>query len=75
MVTLKAPQPMIVVIPAQMGDSTKMLDWIRKVSAHVACKVRKELMQLVEILRTRMGANETSTGVICQEIEVHNLNI
>lgn len=29
-----APQPMIVVIPAQMGDSPKMLDWIRKVSAH-----------------------------------------
>src|SRR5215469_15747897 len=28
-----APQPMIVVIPAQMGDSPKMLEWIRKTSA------------------------------------------
>ena len=28
-----APEPMIVVIPAQMGDSPKMLDWIRKMSA------------------------------------------
>lgn len=28
-----APEPMIVVIPAQMGNSPKMLDWIRKISA------------------------------------------
>ena len=28
-----APQPTIVVIPAQMGDSPKMLEWIRKTSA------------------------------------------
>jgi putative intracellular protease/amidase len=29
-----APQPMIVVIPAQMGDSPKMLGWIREMSAN-----------------------------------------
>lgn len=28
-----APEAMIVVIPAQMGDSPKMLEWIRKMSA------------------------------------------
>jgi transcriptional regulator GlxA family with amidase domain len=28
-----APEPVIVVIPAQIGDSPKMLDWIRKTSA------------------------------------------
>ena len=28
-----APEPTIVVIPAQMGDSPKMLEWIRKTSA------------------------------------------
>jgi putative intracellular protease/amidase len=27
-----APEPMIVVIPAQMGDSPKMMEWIRKTS-------------------------------------------
>lgn len=29
-----APEPTIVVIPAQKGESPKMLDWIRKMSAH-----------------------------------------
>lgn len=29
-----APEPMVVVIPAQMGDSPKMLEWIRKSSSH-----------------------------------------
>jgi putative intracellular protease/amidase len=28
-----APEPMVVVIPAQTGDSPKMLDWIRKMSS------------------------------------------
>jgi putative intracellular protease/amidase len=28
-----AHEPMIVVIPAQMGDSPKMMDWIRKISS------------------------------------------
>jgi len=31
-----APEAMLVVIPAQMGDSPKMLDWIRKVSGQGA---------------------------------------
>jgi len=31
-----APEAMLVVIPAQMGDSPKMLDWIRKISGQGA---------------------------------------
>ena len=41
----------------------------------VACKDQSDLVRLIETLRTRGGALETNSTVICREIEPRNWNI
>jgi Lrp/AsnC family leucine-responsive transcriptional regulator len=45
------------------------------VRLRVACKDQADLMCLIEALRTRAGAQETNSTVICREIEPCNSNI
>jgi len=45
------------------------------VRLRVACKHQAELMSLIETLRTRTGVHETSSSVICREVESGNWNI
>lgn len=35
----------------------------------VTCRNQQDLMELIETLRTRFGARETTSSVVCQEIE------
>lgn len=44
------------------------------VRLRVACKHQEELVHLIETLRTRLGAHETSSSVICREAESGNSN-
>jgi len=41
----------------------------------VACKDQADLVRLIEALRSRAGARETNSTVICREIEPWNWNI
>ena len=45
------------------------------VRLRVACKDQADLVRLIEALRTRAGAQETNSTVICREIEPRNWNI
>jgi Lrp/AsnC family leucine-responsive transcriptional regulator len=45
------------------------------VRLRVACKDQADLVRLIEALRTRAGAQETNSTVICREIEPCNWNI
>jgi Lrp/AsnC family transcriptional regulator, leucine-responsive regulatory protein len=45
------------------------------VRLRVACKDQADLVRLIETLRTRAGAQETNSTVICREIESCNRNI
>lgn len=45
------------------------------VRLRVACKHQAELVHLIETLRTRMGAHETSSSIICREAESGNWNV
>jgi Lrp/AsnC family leucine-responsive transcriptional regulator len=45
------------------------------VRLRVACKHQAELVHLIETLRTRIGAHETSSSVICREAESGNWNV
>jgi Lrp/AsnC family transcriptional regulator, leucine-responsive regulatory protein len=45
------------------------------VRLRVACKDQADLVRLIETLRTRAGARETNSTLICREIEPRNWNI
>ena len=45
------------------------------VRLRVGCKDQTDLIRLIEALRTRTGAQETNSTVICREVENHNWNV
>jgi Lrp/AsnC family transcriptional regulator, leucine-responsive regulatory protein len=45
------------------------------VRLRVACKDQADLIGLIEMLRTRAGAQETNSTLICREVEPRNWNI
>jgi Lrp/AsnC family transcriptional regulator, leucine-responsive regulatory protein len=41
----------------------------------VVCKDQADLVRLIETLRTRAGAEETNSSLICREVEPRNWNL
>jgi Lrp/AsnC family transcriptional regulator, leucine-responsive regulatory protein len=45
------------------------------VRLRVACKDQTDLVNLIESIRARIGAQETNSTVICREVETRNWNV